>query len=411
MKQIFILTLLVGLMSAAVFGTQFAPVINAKVMGGQYGFEQENSDTGGNINLNIIPALKFSDNFSFLPIYYFEYRSVKDATELVGGDTLITQRMSHNFTVKPIVGISDSMKLKLKAGYMMQYLKESADENLSDGAFNYNKTTVGIDFAGESYTAGYSMYMIKFPNYQSMAETKYGAELLGKVGENILDFTAHDVTLMKKLRLGAGFVLDTTLNYTMKMFADQKVVIKPVASNEVNYSDDTRSDSSILVNLFPSAAIVPTGPTTLFGGLSITAISYASNQNHTDIEDSSNYQYFASYYNYFQYKVRPVINLSFNKIPLQFNFSYEYAVKQYSDRLAQKEQDPTDSTKWLYSTDKTSITTGYLALNISYPVFEGFNVNLNPSFFTSSSNMKNETSYAYNYNTNNYFLGITYAYR
>ncbi|MBN1622369.1 MAG: hypothetical protein JW871_07240 [Endomicrobiales bacterium] len=398
MKKFLTFVLVVGLMCTAAYGADVATVINASLIGGQNAIEGETSSFSGNFNLDVIPAIKFSERTTLLPLCYLEYRGVKQVNELADGNILFQQGFNYNVALKPVFTLGNNMKMRIKTGYFMQYLKESDDETLSDGAFNYSKTTAGLDFSGTSYSIGYSINLIQFPNYQEVYESnsdQYGSAGAGIAtqGTDILNYSAHDIYITKKFPVSPVFMLDITADYMMKLFDDQKV-----ADTESTVSSDMRTDNSLLVNLFPSMALVPTGPTTIFCGLSLTYIMYDSNQNYGD-----GAVFTKSYYNYSDIKIGPMFNFSFNKLPLRLNTAFEISTKSYSDRLAQEE----DGT---YKTDKTTISTTYLNFNLIYPVMENLNINFNPSILVSSSNMKDETYYRYNYNASSIFLGVSYSY-
>ncbi|MCB4791320.1 MAG: hypothetical protein LHV68_05475 [Elusimicrobia bacterium] len=390
------LCLLVG----SSYAVDVAPVLNASLSGGQNTFKGDTSSFSGNLNLNIIPALKYSDKFSLIPMYNLEYREIKQVKELADGNILFQKGLSHNIAIKPIWSLKGDMKLRLRAGYMIQQLKEAASEDLSSGAFNYSKITAGAEIAnGDSYSVGINMYSIAYPNYGDLVAKNPAFSVVATsapvLGNNILDFTAYELLTTKKLNLSNSVILDATLDYTIKQFGDQKT-----ASDISTVSGTKRSDNALLINLFPSMAIVPTGPTTMFGGLSLNYVNYTSNQNYADPKGP---KFTSNYYNYGEIKIAPIINLAFNKIPLKVGITYEMAMRNYSDRLTQ-------DVNGNYTADKMYINTTYLMVTASYPVLENLNIFLTPSMLTSTSNMKYESVYQYNYDASSIFAGVNYSF-
>jgi hypothetical protein len=202
---------------------------------------------------------------------------------------------------------------------------------------------------------------------------------------------------MKKIPISPKITLDAALDFTLKSFSDQK---KSIGIEADAVSSDKRSDTTVLVNLFPSMAIVPAGPATFITGLGITYVSNASNQGYADSESG---KFTSDYYNYSKMSVSPVFKFSFNTIPLNLGIIYEYTQKNYTGRLAK------DSEGNLLD-EKQSETISYVSIDLAYPILENLSVKLSPRFMTSSSNMKYESYYKYNYSANSVFLGVNYSY-
>ncbi|MBU0952536.1 MAG: hypothetical protein KKH91_06940 [Elusimicrobia bacterium] len=380
-------------------------VFNVKALLGQYAFEKESGSYNGNLNIDFVPAIKFSDKFSLLPAFYLGYNGVKDVTELVGGGTLVQQSADYNIALKPIINLSKNVKLRAKVGYMNQLFQETTDETWGKGLFDYNKVTAGADISHKNITAGYSCYTIVFPNYNTLAETetkeKYGSELSSSsVGKKILDFSASEISAYGKIYPLDSFVIDWSFGYNLKSFADQKVITEIVNV----YKPENRADNSIAVSVFPSIALIPAGPVTLLGGLNVSMINYNSTQNHYNVKATSqDNPYTPKYYDYSETQIAPVVSCSFNTIPLKVDLSYQMGSRKYTERLAQ------DSAGTNLA-DKTKTDTNYLSLGLTYPLFEKMSLKMLVSQFNSVSNMKYEQVYRYNYTTSNYFVGVTYEY-
>ncbi len=394
MKKVIAL-LSVILLSTCSFAAEFTPIGSLSVLGGYNSFDSDTSNQMANVNLNLVPSVKFNDDIAVIPSYTFEYRVIKEAQELADGNILFQKGLGNNLYIKPVITISGDTKLSFKVGYLAQELQESSDESLSNGIFNYNKTTVGVDYGNKTYNVGYNLYTVNFPNYTNLIDTTTASQITGNPGNYILDFTAHEFYLMNKFSLSQKVVLDTTLDYTLKMFSQQTVL-----TDYSVYSSDKRMDNSVLINLFPSFALVPTGPTTISAGLSMNYVFYNSNQGGVDVANS----YIANYYSYNEYKIGPTFNFSFNMIPLKASLSYEFGMRNYTDRLAQ-------DVNGNNLTDKAYVDTSYISMNLSYPLMENLNLNFMPSFVTSSSNVKYESFYKYNYNASSIFVGLSYDYK
>jgi len=387
---IFVILFFAGLYSA-----EFYPVMNFRCFAGQYFFEKEASSFGGNLNFNIIPAIKFSDKFSLLPALYSDYRGVKDVTELVGGGTLYQQSWSNTLSIKPIFNISETQKLRAKIGYALQLYRETTDEEWTKGLFDYKKLTTGIEYEAEAIDSkvflGYDIFSLNFYNYKSLAETKYGQELSGKVGENVLDFVANEIYSQGKKVLGERLIIDYFINYTIENFVDQKLV-----TETGEYSPAKRVDNILYIKFSPNYVNIPTGPLNLITGLNLGGCLYNSNQNNYDV---NNKKFNSNYYDYQEINFGPNMVCKLNKVPLTLSLSYDFSYRKYMERLV---QDNVGN----YTNDKINITKHYIVLGVIYPVGENLQLVFQPSVLNSSSNMKYETVYKYNYTSTNYFFGL-----
>jgi hypothetical protein len=121
-----------------------------------------------------------------------------------------------------------------------------------------------------------------------------------------------------------------------------------------------------------------------------------SNQNHYDVERT---KYIDNYYGYNEISVTPQTKFSFNTIPMNLDITYNISLRQYTNRLVQDKQGN-------YDTEKVNILTQYISLVLSFPIIEHINGFLQQNYFVSSSNMKYEQVYRYNYTAYNVLAGV-----
>jgi len=386
---------------------EFLPLASLQVLGGQYFFEKESASFGGNIYLDIIPALKFTDELSLVPTYSAGYRGTKNVTELVGGGTLTQQAMDHSLTLKFVNQITEDIKLKLKTGYKLELLKETKDESWGNGLFDYEKIAAGIE--GEkkinkkldSLTGGYGFYKLKFKNYASLAEKEYGQELAGKIGKNVLDSNAHEVYLYSNFVFTPDLQAKGDYSFTYKDFFDQKVV-----TSSGDYSKDKRKDQIHLLDLLVSYLQTYRERIRVVYALGLQTVVYQSNQNHYD---AKNFKFVPNYYNYWEQGIKPEIVFYIGRLPYAVDFSYQFTYREYLERLTQDTNGNYLSNGGIH----TNIST--ISLGISYPFgpkeFIGkISLRIQANYLISKSNMKYEKLYRYNYDTANYFLGINWEY-
>ncbi len=229
---------------------EFIPMGNLSLLGGQYYFEEEAASFGGNLYLELAPSLQFTDELSLIPTYAATYRGTKNVTELIGGGTLTQQAQDHLISLKLTDQVTEDLKLKANVSYKLELLRETKDESWGDGLFDYYKIAAGVEgekkfYAAEgksgveSFTGGYTFYPVKFNNYSSLVTktTSYGNELAGKIGENVLDFNAHEIYLNSELVFSPAVRGRAEYSFTYKGFPDQKVI-----EDGPTYTTDKRSD-------------------------------------------------------------------------------------------------------------------------------------------------------------------------
>ncbi len=101
------LTFFIGTLTTCIAKVELVPLVNLRLLGGQYFFGDDPEGLGGNFNLDITPAVKFSKDTVLIPSYYGSYRGTKDVTELVGGGTLYQQSQDHTLSLKLIQKLNE----------------------------------------------------------------------------------------------------------------------------------------------------------------------------------------------------------------------------------------------------------------------------------------------------------------
>lgn len=380
------------------FSVHSTLLLTTNLLGGGYAFNNETTSYGAKIYFSVIPAVKWKNNL-LIPFYSFEYSGVKDVKELVGGGTFIQQCVTNTIYIKPIFKLTNMVKLKPKIAFTSQLFKETMDEEWTKGLFDYYKQNVSLEtefcftkISKLSFTL--SGYDVNFYNYQTLASKKlteeYGKELTS-VGKDILNFYAAEGTIDYKINEYISLNLYTTQKY----FVDQYVI-----TENAEYSKTKRQDNLSFLNVNLNYPIKPLGKTTIFSSLAIQYTVNNSNQNHYDVEHT---KFVKDYYDYNETSFSPQIKFAFNTIPLNLQVNYTISYRQYIDRLVQDEQGN-------YKDDKTFVLSQYLSLVLSFPIVENLNGVIQQNYFVSSSNMKYEQVYRYNYNAYNLLVGISYEF-
>ncbi len=395
--------LYLNLVSYFIFFSSLFPLhttllLSSDLSGGGYAFNNEAISYGGKLSLNIIPAVKWKENI-LIPVYSFEYSGVKDVKELVGGGTLVQQYITNMLYIKPVFKFSKLIKLKPKVAFTSQLIKETQDEEWTKGLFDYYKTSFSLEtefnFAETSkLTIIPSIYTVNFYNYKTLASQKseedYGKEL-ASVGKDILNFNALELSVDYRINK----FINLSLYTAQKSFVDQYVI-----TETGEYSTDKRKDTYGFFNINFNYPIKPFGETTIISNLSLQYTINNSNQNHYDVERT---KYIENYYAYNEISFSPQSKFSFNTIPMNLDITYNISLRQYPNRLVQDQQGN-------YGTEKINVLTQYISLVLSFPIIEHINGFLHQNYFLSSSNMKYEQVYRYNYNAYNILAGVNISF-
>ena len=153
---------------------EYAPVLNATVLGGQYFYQGNNANVSGNVSVVAGAMVKTSERWSFLPTYAANYQGTKGVSDSVAAGSLFQQEMDHRASFTGIYSLEGSdWKLKPSASYKYEFLKQTRDESWGHGLFDYEK--IGLGFEAEnlyrepfSYRFGLDLFRISFSNFASL---------------------------------------------------------------------------------------------------------------------------------------------------------------------------------------------------------------------------------------------------
>ncbi len=387
---------------------EIVPLLDLKVGGGNSYFEEESSSFGGNFSLDLVPAIRFGRTTTLLPRYSAYYSGYRLAMEIEDEESLYQQSFDHTLSLKLIQEIFPDFKFRAECGQDTELLKESKDESWGDGLYDYDSPYTNFELEkkfpignGSSFLLGGGMrfYNITYPNYQSLA-SEIGLELMGK---NVLDNKSADVFINGEIFWNSKYFTHWKFTHTRSDYDDQKII-----TSSAEYSDEKRNDRinnfAIGLNFNPDRkyylGFEEDGYYKIYSGIDLVFKKKTSNQNHFDTEFL---MFIPHFYSYNQVKLIPSVTFKFipgnTNITLGCNFSY----KNYPDRLAQ-------NALGQYTDDELRSQSNSIMLNLSSPINERIYMDLGCSYKKTSSNMKYETFYQYNYSTADYSMGISYRY-
>jgi len=406
-KQDFIKFCLAGFLALTFFsvlhaGVKITPIADISVLGGKYYLDSDAASFQGRLDLFLSPVLNFGEGHDLIPVYSGNYSGTQDIQELAGGGVLTRQRQTHTVSLK-YVYTDEFNKYKPRISYSKAMIKETKDENWGDGLFDYTTLSLGFDAEQErpygTFTESYDFYQVKYPNYstllsaaQTVIDTATFSELSSNAGTNTMDNTNH--------RLGFVYtwfpdpaVMKAGYDITYRSYGDQALVAKPV-TGQPYFKSDKRADLLQNWNIRVSRAIKP-----VYLGVGARVGWLSSNQ---DSYDSSRTKFIKDYYSYVDLGLTPNMNFIF-KNGAQFGFGVEWRRLYYLGRL---KQDASGN----YGAAKINQTVWLSSISARYPVFSRFFVRAAYNYQVSSSNMRYEANYRYNYRASTYLAGLEWEF-
>jgi hypothetical protein len=397
MKRTTLIFVLWALLPCAAAAARLIPMGDFRLLGGQYFYNTSPSGLSGNMSFTYVPALRFSDKFTLVPTYMGSYRGTEEVTDLIGGGLRFYDQQYHFLSVKGVYTALPQLKLKLGTSYRLEYLRETRDETWGKGLFDYAKLNIGFEteysFSKNTYARiGLDQYAIAFPNYSSLESqqaTDLGRELAGK---NVLN-TGNTMLSVKYGTVYSGVKGELGYSSTARSYPDQ-----PLVKSDGLLSTDKRADAytsaalglTYFYRIFETLALVP--------ALDYQRVTNDSNQGHYD-SNSTEHSHTPDYYDYTYTLITPALNFIIGEKAWALTVTAGMNRQDYKERLVQ-------DTNGHYLADKIAVDEKVYGLGIVYPVARNLKLRLISNYIDSTSNMKYEKSYSYNYTTTNYLMGF-----
>ncbi|OGR44119.1 MAG: hypothetical protein A2X35_13050 [Elusimicrobia bacterium GWA2_61_42] len=382
---------------------KITPVADISLLGGKYYLDADAASFQGRLDAFLSPALNLGEGHDLIPVYAGNYSGTQDIQELAGGGVLTRQRQTHTFSLK-YVYTREFDKYKPRVSYSKALIKETKDEKWADGLFDYNTLSLGFDAEQErphgTFTESYDFYQVKYPNYSTLLsqsqsvfnDTTTFNELSANAGSDPLDNTSHRLGFVyawfpDPAQMKAGYDL------TYRTYGDQAVAANPELGQSP-FKSDKRADIVQNFSFRLSRALKPVylGAAARVGWLSSNQGSY----------DSLQKEYMKDYYSYVDINISPSASLVF-KNGAQFSFGLDWRRLYYLGRLKQ-------NVSGAYGDAKINQTFWLTSLSARYPVFNRFYARAAYNYQVSSSNMRYEENYRYNYRASTYLMGLEWEF-
>jgi len=380
-----------------------SPVADVSLMGGKYYLDSKESAFNFRMDAFVSPAIKLGEDQDLIPVYSGNYSGTQDIQELAGGGVLTRRRQAHTLSLKYVL-TREFNKYKPRFSYSKALVSETRDEKWGDGLFDYGSLSFGFEAEQErphgTYTESYDYYSVKYPNYSTLLsqsqsvfnDTDTFNQLSTNAGENPLDNIGHRFAFTytwfpEPLTLQAGYDL------TYRSYADQAVAANP-SVGQSPFKSDTRADISQNLTFRVSRATryLQFGCGAHFSYLTSNQASY----------DSTNQKYMKDYYGYYELGVAPSLTVR-AKNGAQLGLSLDWRRQYYTGRPAQ-------NSAGVYGGAKIRQDHWLSALYARYPVGKRFYGRLSYNYQVSSSNMRYEANYRYNYRASTALLGVEWEF-
>lgn len=384
-------------------GMKVTPVADISLFGGKYFLDSEAASFQGRLDAFVSPALTLGEGHDLIPVYSGNYSGTQDVQELAGGGVLTRKRQTHTFSLK-YVYTREFDKYKPRFSYSKASIKETNDEDWGDGLFDYTTLSAGFEAEQErphgTYTESYDFYKVAYPNYSTLLsqsasvinDTTTFNQLSTNAGENPMDNTSHRLAFAyswfpEPLNMKAGY------DFTYRTYPDQALTARPVTGASP-FQSDTRWDVMQNFSLKASRALKP-----LFFSAGARLGWMSSNQGSYD---SSRNKYMEDYYSYVDFAISPAVGIAL-KNGMQFNFNLDWRRVFYIERLKQ-------GVSGDYGKDKIDQTYWLTSISARYPVANRFFARAAYNYQLSSSNMRYEESFRYNYRASTYLMGLEWEF-
>jgi hypothetical protein len=389
------------------FAYEVTPYYAASLMGGQYFYETNEGSLAGNASLLASASMKFSPEFTLIPLYSGSYRGAKQVADLAGGGTLFQALMDHRVSAKGIYTISPLFRLKPELAFKREYLKETKDEAWGDGLFDYMRPGASLELEylySDPFTlrAGYDLYNVRFHNYTSL-EAQIGAvdgSLAREMaGDHTLNSLNHNFYIAGNAKMPWESLGDLSLSFTTRDYGKQHVV-----DEAGQFKSATREDSLLSASFgwrFPRKTA---GGKVFTPGLDLGYSVNSSNQNNYDVQNT---RYIKDYYGYG--KMRAGLNAGLRS-PLPGEKRYWEARLGLGWARTDYVKRPVQDVTGLYKTDKVYIDEITTAADVYYDIVKNFKLKASVQYGRQSSNMKYEKLYKYTFAMFSYLMGVTYEY-
>ncbi len=380
---------------------EFVPVFNSAFLMGQTLQDGKSTSWNGNANFQFTPAMKFSESWGLIPTYAAAYQGTQSVADLGSGGQLFQDSMSHSLRVKG-VWRRGRLKLKPQAGYRWEFLRETTDEKLGRGLFDYRKPSLGLEAeyaATEAVTLGLSAdwYRIEFPNYRSL-ESSVKNIGLGREQASARTLDSNNMSWTGTAAFPfaiPGVKTRVAVNLTDRRYPEQHIVL-PTGS----LSSERRADQLKSVAVALGRGWRLGEDSGVYADLQGSWTRLDSTQNHFDAESS---RYTGDFYSYEETSIQPRATFTLGRRKVELAIAYLNTRREY---LARAAQDPGGT----HLPDAMILNQDNFIFDLAVPVGRGFKLLVSSTSATARSNQRYEKFFKTNYTLSSHMIGFSYGF-
>ena len=379
------------------------------LFGGRYFFEGQSGAFNGYGVFDAQLAKSYSSSSGFFISARSAYTGFKQVNELAGGGPLFQQSLDNALGFKWIKRYEGGYSLKPRAGIKNQLFRETKDEKWGKGLYDFTRYEGGLTLERKTrlglstpwvYQLSWDVYYTRYARFKTLA-SQYGQEIAAPdPGSRTLDTITNQFSYDSGFDLPGFLRADVFVALSMIGYQDQKVI-----NSEGRYLSSKRSDSYQALNVGLSRRyndIDLLGGVRPVMGIRLGLANLFSNQSHLDT-DPAHLKFSRSYYDYWEERFSPNAQFTFIGSGLVTRLGYEFAIRRYSGRLAQKSDGA-------YGKDKLGQYSGSFTAEAVYPLLRRMDIKLQGNWATSRSNNHYEQVYRYNYGSSMYFAGLEWRF-
>jgi hypothetical protein len=350
-------------------------------------------------------AVKLNDRDQLIGAYNGNFQQSQIFIRQDEGNQSSNQILAHNLSAAVKKYIGDNLIFKPMFFYDTIFVKETADESLGDGLYDYTDLGGGFenthllitkDEKALEISYGLNVFWREYPNYQSL-EALSSREPLEDKEKDFVGYKA-DLGLSTEWWFETTARLDGTALF--KDFSDKLTV----DANGIRKSDN-RQDFYLEID---GTLIKPISEALSIGFTS----GWKANYSNLDFYDTRNSlaltddRFFENYYDYNAYDLSPTVTVKGPKFaaeakPSTLQASYTFEKTFYSGRVAQ-------SDAGLLLGDDQTDKSSKVAVQLTVPFAVQWSWMLSGSYEKQSSNQKFEQTFLYNYEVWSVLSGISF---
>lgn len=404
---------------------KFLPIVDANVLGS---YSQFTSDTRSTFGLDgmvtVVPAMKFGNENFLMPTYVFESANQGRQLEEEGKLYIASQSHLGSLIFKRVLTPAFSAKFRFDAKFDL--IKETRDETWGKGLYDSRNYGGGLEAeykiideeAGteKPIFLGFKFYRAYYPNYTSTVSdlAKIFPEILrSDVPETyVKDYDGLRFYLNYKDNLLKMLPMNVMYGMIAKSFREKHLWLETGELDVNKKRVDLINTASLDMDVLLSQMLIPK--------LGVEFFHNYSNQNYRDwlgTLDRADDMYMDSYFTFWYLRFTPGVLFTFNILDRPFDIfaAYTFLLRNYPNRVIQ-------DVDGNYSKDKIkqSDIEQKIYGSLSYQIIKtdpgqdnyagNFWITSSGDYTFTSSNMKYERYFKYNYNLFHVRLGVKYAY-